>query len=96
MGTGLRQNMGVEWCPQVWKNTTNASPNRVFTDAVDCSAKRMKKDTKEKILRKPKKVEEAMPRQITQLQLVVLIAGTTMVLRQKKLLMTSPQNIWSN
>ena len=63
MGTGLRQNMGVEWCPQVWKNTTNASPNKVFTDAVDCSAKRVKKDTKEKILRQPKKAgEEAMPR----------------------------------
>ena len=48
MGAGLCQNMGVEWGPQVWKNMTNASPNKVFTDAVDCSAKRVKKDTKRK------------------------------------------------
>ena len=48
MGAGLHQNMGVEWGPQVWKNMTNASPNKVFTDAVDCSAKRVKKDTKRK------------------------------------------------
>ena len=48
MGAGLRQNMGVERGPQVWKNITNASPNKVFTDAVDCSAKRVKKDTKRK------------------------------------------------
>ena len=74
MGAGLRQNMGVEWGPQVWKNMTN------------------------EILRQPKKAggEANMPRQTTQLQLTVLIAGMTMVLRQKKLLMTSPQNIWSN
>ncbi len=48
MGAGLRQNLGAEWGPQVWRRITTASPNKIFTDTADRSAKRVEKDRKRK------------------------------------------------
>ena len=48
MGAGLRQNMGREWGPQVWKQMTTSSPNKVYIDAADHSAKKLSKDNKRK------------------------------------------------
>ena len=44
MGAGLRQNMGADWGPQVWKNMATTSPNKVLTNTAEQSAKRMNKD----------------------------------------------------
>ena len=48
MGAGLRQNLGREWGPQAWKQMTNTSPNKVFTDTAEHSAKILSKDRKRK------------------------------------------------
>ena len=44
MGAALRQNMGAEWGPQVWRKMADTSPNKVFTDTAERSAKRVEKD----------------------------------------------------
>ncbi len=54
MGAGLRQNMGAEWGPQVWKRMANTSPNKVFIDIAQRSAKRVKKDRDRKNTKKAK------------------------------------------
>ena len=41
MGAGLQQNMGKEWGPTVWSKMTESSPNPVFTDAAERSAKKV-------------------------------------------------------
>ena len=56
MGAGLRQNLGKEWGPQAWKQMTSSSPNKVFTDTAERSAKTLSKD------RKRKATEEAKER----------------------------------
>ena len=48
MGAGLQQNMGKEWGPTVWAKMTESSPNPVFIDAAQRSAKRADKDRKRK------------------------------------------------
>lgn len=48
MGAGLRQNMGADWGPQVWKSMTTTSPNQIFTDKASSLAKRVEKDRKRK------------------------------------------------
>lgn len=47
MGAGLRQNKGPKWGPQVWK-MTKTSPNKVFSDTAECTAKRVQKDRERK------------------------------------------------
>ena len=44
MGAGLRQNMGADWGPQVWRRMTKTSPNKVYTDTANLTAKRVTKD----------------------------------------------------
>ena len=46
MGAGLQQNMGRGWGPKVWKQTAQASPNKVYKDAADLSVKKVEKDRK--------------------------------------------------
>ena len=48
MGAGLRQNMGREWGPQVWKIMTQSSPNKVYTDEANDCAKIVERDRKRK------------------------------------------------
>ena len=48
MGAGLRQNMGREWGPEVWRKMAETSPNQVFTDTAESSAKRVEEDRKRK------------------------------------------------
>lgn len=47
-GAGLRQNLGREWGPQAWKEMTQSSPNKVFIDTAERSAKIADKDRKRK------------------------------------------------
>ncbi len=39
IGAGLRQNMGREWSLHAWKDMTKFSPNQVFINAIERSAK---------------------------------------------------------
>ncbi len=48
MGAGLQQNIGREWGPGVWKKMTCSSPNKVFTNAAEHSAKKASKEKKRK------------------------------------------------
>ena len=48
MGAGLRQNLGRTWGPQTWKQMTTSSPNKVFVDAAEHSAEKLRKDNKRK------------------------------------------------
>ena len=48
MGAGLQQNLGKQWGTEIWEKITNSSPNSVFTDAAECSAKNLKRDNKRK------------------------------------------------
>ena len=48
MGAGLQQNMGKEWGPAVWSKMTKSSPNPVFVDAAERSAKKAENDRKRK------------------------------------------------
>ena len=48
MGAGLRLNMGDKWGPQAWKELTGSSPNKVFADTTEHTAKIMDKDRKRK------------------------------------------------
>ena len=48
MGACLQQNEGKQWGPEIWKQMTDSSPNKVFTDTVECSAKKLESDRKRK------------------------------------------------
>ena len=48
MGAGLQQNMGKQWGLEVWKQVTNSSPNQVFIDTTEHSAKKLTLDKKRK------------------------------------------------
>ena len=48
MGAGLQQNMGKAWGPATWAKMTNSSPNQVFCDVAESSAKKSAKDRKRK------------------------------------------------
>ena len=54
MGAGLQQNEGKQWGPNSWRQMTNSSPNKVFKDAAELSAERLKKDNKRKATEKAK------------------------------------------
>ncbi len=49
MGAGLRQNMGREWSLHAWKDITKSSPNQVFINATERSAKILAKDQKKRL-----------------------------------------------
>ena len=44
IGAGLQQNMGKEWGPELWRQMTNSSPNKVFSDTARYSAKEEESD----------------------------------------------------
>ena len=48
MGAGLQQNMGKEWGPELWRQMTNSSPNKVFSNTARHSAKEVESDRKRK------------------------------------------------
>ena len=48
MGAGLRQNIGKEWGPRVWKDITNTSPNKIYTSVTSQSAKVLDRQRKRK------------------------------------------------
>ena len=48
LGAGLRQNLGREWGPQAWKQMTKSSPNKVYSNAAERSAKALSKQRKRK------------------------------------------------
>ena len=48
MGAGLRQNLGRTWGPQAWQRMTTSSPNKVYTDAAERSAKKLQKNNERK------------------------------------------------
>lgn len=48
MGAGLQHNMGKEWGPRLWKEMTNYSPSKVFTDTAQRSAKKASSEKKRK------------------------------------------------
>ncbi len=48
MKAGLQQNIGRKWGPGVWKKMTCSSPNKVFTNAAEHSAKKASKEKKRK------------------------------------------------
>ena len=54
MGAGLRQNFGRVWGPPVWRCTMHSSPNKVYTNAAERSAKALATDRKRKATDKAK------------------------------------------
>ncbi len=48
MGAGLRQNIGREWGSHTWKNMTTSSPNKVYSNTAERSAKILAADKKRK------------------------------------------------
>ena len=54
MGAGLQQNLGKTWSPQAWKEMTTISPNQVFIDTAERSAKKLLSDNKRKVTEKVK------------------------------------------
>lgn len=54
MGAGLQQNMGNKWGPEAWSKMTCSSPNQVFIDAVESSAKNVENDRKRKATQEAK------------------------------------------
>ena len=48
MGAGLQQNIGKQWGPEMWRQMTTSSPNKVFTDMARHSAKEMESNRKRK------------------------------------------------
>ena len=55
MGAGLQQNDGKEWGPGLWKEMTNRSPSKVFSHAVQQSAKKASYEKKRKATERVKK-----------------------------------------
>ena len=98
MGAGLRQNLGANWGPQVWKNVTTTSPNKYLVTRQKILLRERRRIGKERELRQPKKVDAGVNilQQRAQLQLGVLTADTMMALRLRNFTMTSLQNIWRN
>lgn len=54
MGAGLQQNLGKDWGPKVWRQMSGESPNKIFTDVMDSSVKRVERDRKRKATEKAK------------------------------------------
>ncbi len=48
MGAGLRHNMGDKWGLQAWKDMTSSSPNKVFSNTAENSAKILNQNRKRK------------------------------------------------
>ncbi len=48
MGAGLRQNLGPEWGPEIWRRVTQASPNKVLIDVTASTANSLANDKKRK------------------------------------------------
>ena len=48
MGAGLQHNLGKEWGPSLWKQMTNSSPSKVFSDVTQRSAKKFSKEKERK------------------------------------------------
>ncbi len=46
MGAGLRQNMGKEWGPEIWKQMATTSPNKIYTNTTNHSAKESRRRSK--------------------------------------------------
>ena len=58
MGAGLRQNLGREWGPQAWKQVMINSPNEVFTNTAEHSAKILCKERKRKVTNEAKEQQQ--------------------------------------
>ena len=48
MGAGIQHNLGKEWGPSLWKQMTRSSPCKVYSDAMQRSAKKYSKDKERK------------------------------------------------
>ena len=48
MGAGLEQNHGPTWGPKAWTAMTNESPNRIFSEAAQTTAKKNENQWKRK------------------------------------------------
>ena len=48
MGAGILQNIGRDWGPEVWKEMACCSPNKVFTNTAERSAKKASNEKKRK------------------------------------------------
>ena len=48
MGGGLQQNIGKNWGPSAWKEMTGSSPNKVFCNTAERSAKKASNEKKRK------------------------------------------------
>ena len=48
MGAGLQYNMGKEWGPTIWKEMTSTTPNKVFSDTAQRSAKKASSEKERK------------------------------------------------
>ena len=47
MAAGIQQNIGRDWGLEVWKEMAYSSPNKVFTNTAECSAKKASNDASE-------------------------------------------------
>ena len=88
MGTGLQQNMVKEWGPELWRQMTNSSPNKVFSDTARHSAKEVESDRKRKAKEEVKARDEGVNTQTltTRLQLAKHTADMMRVFSLKKLM----------
>ena len=66
------QNLGREWGPQAWKQMMNTSPNKVFTDSAQHSAKT--EEEKQQTRQRNSTEKASAIRSMTQLQLTKRIA----------------------
>ena len=48
MGAGLQHNIGKKFGPITWKKMTNASPNKIYTDTAERSAKELRRQNERK------------------------------------------------
>ena len=48
MGAGLQHNMGKEWGPTIWKEMMSTTPNKVFSDTAQRSAKKASSEKERK------------------------------------------------
>ena len=100
MGAGLRQNLGPEWGPQVWRNVTHAVPNKIFTDTADNSAKKVTKQRKRKATDKAKKSRRrskyARGEETAAARSASCTVDTMGVFPLKKLMTTFRQNNWTS
>ena len=68
MGAGLQQNIRKEWGPELWRQMTNSSPNKVFSDTARHSAKEVESDRKERLRKKRRQRDEGLNSQGCSLQ----------------------------